>query len=138
MRNEEIASHSVSTFDKSKSLFSMRNELRGRLGLPRQRQSDWSPTSEKSRRDLSFEKSERSRKEKPLGTDFFSLHDREEDKSGPGSAGSSGEVSPVSECKSAKMMGRMGRNDFSFPKSVLMGRNVLSGRQSGIYSMTTS
>ena len=112
MRNEEIASHSVCTFDKSKSLFSMRNELRGRLGLPRQRKSDYSPTSDKQLTDLSFDKFYRARKKKAQGADFFSLHDREEDMPGPGtSASNSGEISPSSECKSEKK-GRTGRFDF--------------------------
>ena len=135
MRNEETASHSVSTFDKSKSLYSMRNELRGRLGLPRQRKSDYSPTSDKSRTDLSFDKFDRARKGKARGTDFFSLHDREEDKSDPGFGESNcGEMSPHSECKSEKKA-RIGRYDFLYPKSVPMSRNVLSGRQTGILSM---
>ena len=55
IRNEDKAAQSVATFDKSKSLFSMRSELRGRLGLPRQRKTDNSPESTKSRADLSFE-----------------------------------------------------------------------------------
>ena len=133
MRNEEAASHSVSTFDKSKSLFSMRSELRGRLGLPRQRRSDYSPTSEKSRADLSFDRARKEFQQMP-GTDFFSLHG-EEEKSDSGSAYNSGQMSPVSECKSEKKR-RTTRNDL-YPRSVTMQRHVLSGRVPGMLSPTS-
>ena len=44
IRYEEKANHSLATFEKSKSLFSLRSELRGRLDLPRQRKTDCKST----------------------------------------------------------------------------------------------
>ena len=40
LRYEENATHSLATFEKTKSLFALRSELRGRLGLPRHRKTD--------------------------------------------------------------------------------------------------